>query len=312
MPEGRKTIPQSRDRRQSRALVWFVGSLLALFSFVQLKSLLLLAPQLRLEPSGQLWIWLSPWIVSLTFALLVWAVRAATFGGILFGSTLCLSLTLGTRHSGLWHSGLAPLVALFVLTFAATKAGRHRKMLFGLAEDRRGRNAAQVLANLGVAGLIAIAGFVSLLDNAAPFTGYLLYSAPFTAILVTAALAQATADTVSSELGQAFGGTPFLFTTLRPVPPGTDGAISLLGTAAGIAGAILVALTGMWAMHLTLPQTAIALTSAIAGLFFDSLLGATLERRGWLGNDLVNFLSTAFAALTALALLLALHLLSHT
>jgi len=41
----------------------------------------------------------------------------------------------------------------------------------------------------------------------------------------------------------------------------------------------------------------------VFGLLFDSLLGATLERRGWLNNDAVNFLSTASAALCAMALL---------
>jgi len=39
--------------------------------------------------------------------------------------------------------------------------------------------------------------------------------------------------------------------------------------------------------------------AACAGLIFDSLLGATVERRGWLGNDLVNFSSTVFAAAVA-------------
>jgi uncharacterized membrane protein len=43
--------------------------------------------------------------------------------------------------------------------------------------------------------------------------------------------------------------------------------------------------------------------AAAAGLFFDSLLGATVERKGWLGNDLVNFTSTAFAALLAALIL---------
>jgi uncharacterized membrane protein len=41
----------------------------------------------------------------------------------------------------------------------------------------------------------------------------------------------------------------------------------------------------------------------VFGLFFDSLLGATLERRGWLNNDGVNFLSTVSAACFALSLL---------
>jgi uncharacterized protein (TIGR00297 family) len=118
-----------------------------------------------------------------------------------------------------------------------------------------------------------------------------------------AALAEATADTVSSEIGQAFGGTPFLLTTFRRVPPGTDGAMSLLGTAAGALAAAIVAATGMFAMRMTLAQTTIAFTGGIAGLFFDSLLGATVERKGWLGNDLVNFSSTVFAAAVALALM---------
>ena len=47
----------------------------------------------------------------------------------------------------------------------------------------------------------------------------------------------------------------------------------------------------------------ISCTSGVFGLFFDSLLGATLERRRWLNNDAVNFLSTASAAAFALVLL---------
>jgi uncharacterized protein (TIGR00297 family) len=122
------------------------------------------------------------------------------------------------------------------------------------------------------------------------------------AVLVLSALAEATADTVSSEIGQAFGGSPILLTTLRHVEPGTDGAISLRGTFAGIFAAAIVATAGRWSMHLSLRQSSIALVAGICGLFFDSLLGATLERRGYLGNDLVNFCSTAFS--TALCLIL--------
>jgi uncharacterized membrane protein len=40
----------------------------------------------------------------------------------------------------------------------------------------------------------------------------------------------------------------------------------------------------------------------VSGLFVDSLLGATIERRGWLNNDAVNFLSTLAAALMAILL----------
>jgi uncharacterized protein (TIGR00297 family) len=114
-----------------------------------------------------------------------------------------------------------------------------------------------------------------------------------------AALGEATADTLSSELGQVLGGEPRLLTTLRRVPTGTDGAISLNGTLAGAAGAAIVTGVAAFIFRFTLRESAIAFTGAIAGLFADSLLGATLERRGWLNNDAVNALSTLAAALLA-------------
>jgi len=116
-----------------------------------------------------------------------------------------------------------------------------------------------------------------------------------------AALTEATADTVSSEIGQAFGGRPFMLTTLRRVPPGNDGAITLVGTLAGIAGAAIIAAVGAPAMGMSARECLVAFVAGVLGLFFDSLLGATMERRGWLGNDLVNFSSTAFAAVVSLA-----------
>jgi uncharacterized protein (TIGR00297 family) len=87
-----------------------------------------------------------------------------------------------------------------------------------------------------------------------------------------------------------------MLTTLRRVPPGTDGAISLTGTLAGVAAAAIIAATGAPALGMSLAECLVAFAAAVAGLFFDSLLGATLERRGYIGNDLVNFTSTAFAA----------------
>ena len=197
---------------------------------------------------------------------------------------ICLLLTdcATTSPPALLHSGLPPLALLFFLTFAATRYGRARKEARGLSESRTGRRASQVIANLGIAAICAAltrSRFTSIIDLAA-----------------IAALAEATADTLSSEIGQAVAGPAFLITTLRRVPPGTDGAISVAGTLAGLVGAAAVAYVGLPPDSFKLLVFAAVFAASTAGLFFDSLLGATVERRGYIGNDLVNFASTAFAA----------------
>ena len=240
--------------------------------------------------------------ISLTFAAMVWALRAATPAAALAGGLICFLIGLGTARLDrpLYESGLLPLAALFVLTFLSTRAGRAKKLRAGLAEKASGRSASQVLANLGAAGLIA-GGFLSILVDRLPMhqpgpIGPSSWPGP---LLLLATLAEATADTVSSEVGQAFGGEPLLVTTLRRVPAGTDGAVTVLGTAAGVLASALVALTGMLALGLEVRATCLAFAGGVAGLFFDTLLGATVERGGYLGNDLVNFSSTLFAACVA-------------
>ena len=74
----------------------------------------------------------------------------------------------------------------------------------------------------------------------------------------------------------------------------------LSGTLAGLAAAVVVLALGAPTMGVKFTHCVIAFAASAAGLFFDSLLGATVERKGWIGNDLVNFASTAFAAALAM------------
>jgi uncharacterized protein (TIGR00297 family) len=236
--------------------------------------------------------------------LVTWKLRAATPAAAAAGALIAASLMFSTVIFPYqpWHTAMIPALAVSLLAFAATRVGRRQKERLGTAEARRGRSASQVAANLGMAALVA-SGPVQfwLMDSGwfaratrTPRLGF---------VLALAALAEAAADTVSSEIGQVLGGRPRMITTLRTVKPGRDGAVSVAGTLAGAVAAAIVAGAGSWALRGGWNLFALSCAGAIFGLFFDSLLGATLEEHGWLNNDAVNFLSTASAAGFALAVM---------
>jgi len=246
------------------------------------------------------------WVIGLSalLGLITWKLRAATPAAAAAGALITASLMFSTGEFPYepWHTALIPKLAVSTLAFAATRIGRSRKERLGTAEARRGRSASQVVANLGMAALVASDPVnVWLLDSRwlprPAHAGALLLAMPL------AALAEAAADTVSSEIGQVLGGRPRMITTLRAVEPGTDGAVSAAGTLAGLAAAAIVAGAGTWAMRGDWTLFKLSCAGAVFGLFFDSLLGATFERVGWLNNDAVNFLSTASASGIALAMI---------
>jgi uncharacterized protein (TIGR00297 family) len=220
------------------------------------------------------------------FALLAWASRAVTAGAALTGVGLSVVLCLAGGPAA-----LIPIVTVFLLTLFTTRIGRRKKERLGVAERRRGRGALQILANVGAAAICA-----------AP----LIWADHAHHILLagaSAALAEAAGDTVSSELGQAVGGIPRLISTWRRAAPGQDGGITVAGTLFALCAMILVCVTCEWA-NLLLPQFYwTVLIAAFLGTVVDSLLGATLERPGRLGNNSVNFCSTAFSAIFAIGVL---------
>jgi uncharacterized protein (TIGR00297 family) len=294
-PAWRKAIPEGRDRWQSRWLVGLVGAGLVLATF---QTFVLALPKASQFPAFVL----DAFGVSLVFAVVVLALKAATPSGALCGGMICLVLTFWTDSftPSVARTALTPLAILFVLTFLATRGGKRRKAKAGLAEGRRGRSASQIIANLSAAALCVtpwMEDIISRTMRSCCVSGIFDVGIwQIVRVMCLAALVEATADTVSSEIGQAFGGRPVMLLSWKRVEVGTDGAVTLPGSGAGILAGALVAAVGMWALRLTPGQAVVVLVAGICGLFFDSLLGATLERRGWLGNDLVNFSSTVFAA----------------
>lgn len=213
--------------------------------------------------------------VTVVFALAARLTHGVSSSGVLAGAAFALVLMIARPDlSFFWV-----LLVVFFLTLAATRAGYLRKQQLQLAEAERGRSASQVMANLGVAALLL--AFPSI-EGAH--------------LLALAALAEAAADTTSSEIGAAFSTRTILITSWKGVSPGTNGGISLSGTVAGILAALIVAACAE-ALGLLHPAGIFIVGAAgVGGMVVDSLLGATLERHGYLNNDAVNLLGTAAAA----------------
>ncbi|MBI1949915.1 MAG: DUF92 domain-containing protein [Acidobacteria bacterium] len=187
--------------------------------------------------------------------------------------------------------GFLVLITFFVLGSGATRLGLRRKERAGIAQEKRGaRSARHALANCGVAVYLAFL----VLAAATPAT----FALAFVCAYATAAF-----DTVSSEIGRAYGGRPVLITTLRPVPAGTDGAVSWTGTLAGLAAAWIVCGVATATGFIGAERAAVVLAAAFAGSTADSLLGATLETRGLIDNEAVNFSNTLVGALCGIGLM---------
>lgn len=206
-----------------------------------------------------------------------------TFAGGLAGGFIACAVYLGAGFPA-----IAILGTFFLLGTLATSLGIKTKQMLGVAEHDKGRRTAgQVMANGGVAGIL---GFLAWLY---PQQSNIL------AVMMAASLSSATADTLSSELGTVYGRRFYNILTLRKDKRGENGVISAEGTLAGLAGSIVIA--AVYSIGFTFNGSFIWIVLAgTLGNFADSVLGATLERNGYIGNNTVNLFNTLMAALLAL------------
>ncbi len=225
---------------------------------------------------------LAALVVTAFFAILAYALGMVNRGGALGGFVVGAVI-----YTCLGPQGFT-ILALFVVGGSLlTRFGYGRKRHSGTAEAGEGRRGAKnALANCSVAVVCAVLTALTSLD--------------IFAVAFVASLGAAFADTAESEVGQLYGRAPHLITTLRRVPPGTDGAVSLPGTLAGLAAATLTAALG-FALGLVAGPGSILLVAlaAFLGTVVDSLVGALAPR---VGNELTNVLCTLTAAALTLPL----------
>ena len=217
-------------------------------------------------------------------AMAGWRSRTVSGPGALVGAAIGVVIYACT---GVW--GWVLLFVTFLIASLSSRIGLRRKSVLGIAEERGGRRGpGNALANCGVAAAAAVVAALSPHRDAA-------------LLVFATALTAGGSDTVASEIGKAWGRRTFLITGFRSVQPGTSGAISLEGTAAGLLAASALAALAVASDLIPAQLLAAVVIGATIGSLVESVLGATLEPRGILNNDLLNFINTAVGSGAAVA-----------
>jgi uncharacterized protein (TIGR00297 family) len=203
-------------------------------------------------------------------------VAAFLIGGLVWG---CLG----------WR-GWSVLLAFFLIGTAATKFRYKDKAALGVAQAHNGqRRWKHAWANAGAGVLCAVWSLWYAQRGDALHAGAMRWA-------FVACFASALSDTLSSEFGQLTGRLPKLITSGEAVPVGTDGGITLAGTLAGVVGAAALSLLSRFVELTPVRATLPILLAGLSGNLLDSYLGATLQKRGWMSNETVNFANTCGGA----------------
>ena len=206
--------------------------------------------------------------------------KKLTLAGALTAALLGVFLYVGVGYYGILLAA-----ALFLMTTLATSYKTGVKEASGAAEKNKGqRTAGQVLANVGTAG---ICGLLCCFYPA---------KIELFRLMMAASLASAAADTISSELGTVYGTRFYNIISLKKDQKGLDGVISLEGTSFGFAASTIIAIIYAFSFGWNINFIWIIIAATIGNLS-DSVIGATLERKGIIDNNLVNFLNTIVSVL---------------
>ncbi len=246
----------------------------------------------------------NPWLVAIALNSILMLVSIVIPKKLLTPAGTINAWGLGVVVWGtLGWRGYGVVLFYFLVGSAVTRIGMAQKEAEGIAEKRGGaRGPENVWGSAFTATMCAI-------GVAAIKFGWLDPSWESLLILgYVASFATKLSDTTASEVGKAYGKSTFLITTLKPVPRGTEGAISLEGTLAGIVGGILISLVACSLGMINFQGVIICTIAAFVATNVESVIGATLQSDiDWLSNELVNVINTIIGAVVAISIALVWH-----
>lgn len=240
---------------------------------------------------------INPWLMAIflnTFFLTLVAIapkKLLTLSGIINAWILGVLI-----WGSLGWQGYLIVGFYFLVGSGVTRIKIKQKEAEGIAEKRSGaRGAENVWGSALIAAFCAL-GILIFKDSYIQSLLMLGYIANFSTKL---------SDTTASEIGKAYGKSTFLITTLKPVPRGTEGAVSLEGTLAGIFASLIISLLGFAVNLINFQGVIISVIAAFLATTMESLIGATLQAKiTWLSNELVNIINTLIGAICAIMLMI--------
>jgi uncharacterized protein (TIGR00297 family) len=189
--------------------------------------------------------------------------------------------------------GYIVVMFYFLVGSTVTRIGKKQKEAQGIAENRDGVRGPENVWGSALIGSICALGAV-LVSQPYQYLFILAYVASFSTKL---------SDTCASEIGKAYGKKTFLITNLQPVSRGTEGAVSLEGTASGIVASVAIAFLAWSLGMINLIGILICIIAAFIATNLESIIGATLQSKiNWLTNEIVNIINTFIGAILAIIL----------
>jgi uncharacterized protein (TIGR00297 family) len=227
-------------------------------------------------------------IVGFTFGYFAFRAKTADLSGLFSAALIGIILLVFASPQG--PSWFLIMLTFFILGSAATKYKFEYKKRIGVEQGKSGaRGYRNVFAN----GIVAAAAAVL----------FGVFQQPLFVVMYVGCVATAAADTLASEIGVT-GGIPRLITTFRQVPIGTNGGITVTGETVALIGGFIVSFVAMLLDVITPMMMVICTITGFAGTNIDSLIGATLENKGFLGNAGTNLLATLGGGIFAVILYL--------